>query len=218
VPFLLAFALRSAGWYWRACNIWHKASVLPESVKDRPTNTHEYILIFAKSPHYYYDYEALLEPAAYDGRKATVRTPSPKYGSESTQSIHTKGGQRWNFAEIEVQAADKFFGKKTPVGTFRGDIGREWVRLPVRNKRSVWVVNTAPLHEAHFAAYPPKLVEPMIKAACPKGGIVLDPFMGAGTTALVARKLNRNFTGIELNPQYVEIAKKRLQKELGLFV
>ncbi len=157
VPFMLAFALRNAGWYWRACNIWHKPSVLPESVKDRPTNTHEYILLFSKNLHYYYDYNAIMEKSACDSAL-------------------------------------------------------------LRNKRSVWTINTKPLHEAHFAAYPPKLVEPMILAGCRKDGIVLDPFMGAGTTALTARKLGRNYVGIELNPQYVEIAQRRLQKELGMFI
>lgn len=86
------------------------------------------------------------------------------------------------------------------------------------NKRDVWTVNTKPYSEAHFATFPEKLIEPMIKAGCPKGGTVLDPFMGAGTTAVVARKLDRNFIGFELNPKYIDIADKRLYQELGMFL
>jgi len=86
------------------------------------------------------------------------------------------------------------------------------------NKRSIWTVATQPFSEAHFATFPPKLIVDCIKAGCPEGGIVLDPFMGAGTTAVVARKLNRNYIGFDLNPDYIKIAEKRIRKELGLFI
>ena len=88
---------------------------------------------------------------------------------------------------------------------------------PVRNKRDVWTVNTKPCKEAHFATYPFELIKPCILAGCPEDGIVLDPFMGSGTTAIVARSLNRNYLGVELNPEYIKIAHKRLDKHLGMF-
>ncbi|MBN1181521.1 MAG: site-specific DNA-methyltransferase, partial [Bacteroidales bacterium] len=88
----------------------------------------------------------------------------------------------------------------------------------MKNKRSVWTVNLQPTSEAHFAVFPQKLIEPMIRAGCPKGGIVLDPFIGSGTTGIVARKLDRNFIGIELNPEYVKLAEKRIKRKLGIFL
>ena len=161
---------------------------MPESVKDRCTKAHEYIFLLSKSRRYYYDHEVIKEPAAYDGRKDTLLKGSPKYekGIVSGQVTHpmaAKGHERW---------------KKTERGEY------------VRNKRSVWTIPTRPFPEAHFATFPPDLIEPCILAGCPEGGIVLDPFMGSGTTAVVALKHNRNYIGIELNPEYIEIARRRI--------
>jgi DNA modification methylase len=185
VPWALAFALRERGWYLRQDIIWHKPNPMPESVTDRCTKAHEYIFMFSKSPKYYFDKTAILEPAKYDNRKKLEKSPSKKYLQDGTglavQGL-SKGGYRWQ--DIE--------------GKF------------MRNKRDVWCVPTKPLKEAHFAAYPPDLIRPCIAAGCPEGGIVLDPFMGAGTTALVARECYRNYIGIELNAEYVKIAEGRL--------
>jgi site-specific DNA-methyltransferase (adenine-specific) len=157
---------------------------MPESVKDRCTKAHEYIFLFSKSAKYYF--KKLLEPAQYDNRKAINRKASKKYLDGSTglqvQSLN-KGGYRW-------QSVDKRF---------------------VRNKRDVWSVPTRGFKGAHFATFPPDLIKPCIEAGCPESGVVLDCFMGAGTTALVARELGRNYIGIELNEEYVRLAEQRLK-------
>jgi len=192
IPWRVAFALQEDGWYLRNDIIWHKPNPMPESVKDRCTTSHEHIFLLAKSKKYYYDYEAILEPAAYDGRNDTKMKGSPKYekgnflASDNEQTVHSRGHERW------------------PNRTKNGKRGK--------NKRDVWKVNTKPFPEAHFAVYPPDLIRPCIKAGCPDDGIVLDPFMGAGTTALVALQENKNFIGFELNKDYMNIAYKRIGK------
>jgi DNA modification methylase len=197
IPWMLAFALRSKGWYLRQDIIWHKPNPMPESVTDRCTKSHEYIFLLSKSQKYYYDNEAIQELANYDGRKDMVMKGSAKYANDyapsttNTQSIAINGHQRWKNNEA-------------------GEM--------IRNKRSVWTVTTKPFKDAHFATFPEDLIVDCIKAGCPENGIVLDPFMGAGTTALVARKLNRNYIGFELNREYIKIAEKRLSEELGMFL
>jgi DNA modification methylase len=194
IPWMVAFALRADGWYLRQDIIWHKPNPMPESVKDRCTKAHEYIFLLSKSRKYYYDHEAIKEPAAYDGRKDTLLKGSPKYEKgvvpgQVEHSMATKGHERW---------------KKNERGEY------------VRNKRSVWTIPPKPFKEAHFATFPEKLIEPCILAGCPEGGIVLDTFMGSGTTAVVALKHNRNYIGIELNPEYIKIAEKRISETTGL--
>lgn len=195
IPFMLAFALREDGWYLRQDIIWHKPNPMPESVKDRCTKSHEYIFLLSKSSKYYFDYKAVMEKAAYDGRKDTWAKGSRKYAQKNAtgltmQTFAAREHERWMCDE-------------------QGEF--------VRNKRSVWTVCTKPEQEAHFACFPQKLIENCIKAGCPENGIVLDPFMGSGTTAVVARKLGRNYIGIELNQEYVKIADKKLNMQLGLF-
>ena len=143
VPWRLAFALQDAGWYLRADIIWNKPNCQPESVKDRPTRSHEYLFLFSKSEQYRYDSRA-------------VRGPND------------------------------------------------------RNARTVWDINTFALREAHFATFPPALVQPCISLSTAPGDLVLDPFIGSGTTGVVALDLGRRFLGIELNPEYVQIAERRL--------
>ena len=196
IPFMLAFALRSAGWYLRQDIIWAKPNPMPESVTDRCTKSHEYIFLLSKSKKYYFDNKAIQEVANYDGRKNMMRNVSTKYANadyseQSPQTMQNSATERWHTNED---------------GEF------------IRNKRDVWTVATKPLKEKHFAAFPQELVKDCILAGCPEGGIVLDPFMGAGTTALVARKFNRDYIGFELNPQYCEIAENRLKNELGIFI
>jgi len=187
IPWQLAFALRESGWYLRQDIIWHKPNPMPESIRDRCTKAHEYVFLFSKSAKYYFDYNAMLEPARYDGRKNTRKKRSLKYSNNTTglttQGISKGGGERW---------ANK-------IGNY-----------PARNKRSVWTVPTRGFKDAHFATFPPDLIRACIETACPPDGVVLDPFMGAGTTALVAKRLNRNYLGIELNSDYIKIAEKRL--------
>ncbi len=148
VPWRVALALQADGWYLRSEIIWHKPNCQPESVKDRPTLAHEHIFMLSKSERYYYDHEAIKEPANGSGR--------------------------------------------------------------LRNRRSVWSINTDPFPAAHFATFPPALVEPCIHAGSRKDDIVLDPFIGSGTTGMVALRLGRRFVGIELNQEYVDIALERL--------
>jgi len=165
-----------------------KPNPMPESVTDRCTKSHEYLFLLSKSAKYYFDHEAIKEPVACD---------------EITQ-------RRKNKTRNEQR------GKGDQNGTYhaRGDAAPFSNWSPTRNKRDVWTVATAPFKEAHFATFPPKLIEPCILAGCPIGGTVLDPFMGAGTTALVAMRHKRNFLGVEINPDYIKIARARLLKEL----
>jgi site-specific DNA-methyltransferase (adenine-specific) len=159
---------------------------MPESVTDRCTKAHEYIFLFSKSKKYYFNHAAMLEPATYDNRKKLTRAPSKKYLKGGTglavQGLSKGGSNRWNEQN----------------GVF------------VRNRRSVWNVPTRAFKGAHFATFPPDLIKPCIAAGCPENGVVLDCFMGAGTTALVACDLGRNYVGIELNEEYVKIAEQRL--------
>ena len=190
VPWRVAFALQENGWYLRQDIIWHKPNAMPESVKDRPTKAHEYIFLFSKSKHYYYDYEAIKEPCVNGD-------PNPPKGSKGVLGNMHQGRRKQDLV-----------GKPQYTGFNARYKPREY-----RNKRSVWTIPTKPFKEAHFATFPEKLIEPCILAGCPVGGIVLDPFMGSGTTAQVALELQRNFVGFELNPKYIEIAGKyRLNK------
>jgi len=180
IPWMLAFALRSDGWYLRQDIIWHKPNPMPESVTDRCTKSHEYIFLLSKSKKYYFDNVSIKEPAN------TKPKPRDKK-SEGYQADYSKG--------------DRFSSGKRVYGVDG-----------LRNKRDVWSVSTKPYKEAHFATFPPDLIEPCILAGCSENGIVLDPFMGAGTTAVVAKRNNRNYVGIELNRNYIDIAEKRIDK------
>lgn len=248
IPWMVAFALRSDGWYLRQDIIWHKPNPMPESVTDRCTKAHEYIFLFSKSSKYYFDNEAI---------------------RESAKDPESYSGKRKRSYKRENEFADKFLKQN-----FRNiKIGQLYEKV---NKRSVWTVTTKPFTEAHFATYPEELIKDCILAGCPEfvcnvckepykidiervdrdyfkkedcktkqyaksnhnekieyknngyipscncnaekeGGIVLDPFMGAGTTALVSKKYGRNYIGFELNPEYINIAENRLMKELGIF-
>jgi DNA modification methylase len=184
IPWMVAFALRSAGWYLRQDIIWHKPNPMPESVTDRCTKSHEYIFLLSKSAKYYYDHEAVKYEAfgnVFNG------------SSKIREKVDVGGGNQGNGLSV-----------KEPIG--------------FANKRSVWTVTTKPFSEAHFATFPEDLIVDCIKAGSPEGGLILDPFMGAGTTALVARKLNRNYIGFELNKEYIKIAENRLRNELGMFL
>ena len=189
IPWQLAFALRKNGWYLRQDIIWHKPNPMPESVRDRCTKAHEYVFLFAKSARYYFNHAAMLEPAKYDGRAKNTYKGSAKYGGNDSkltaQGIHN-GGKRW-------------------ANEIRGCLAR--------NKRSVWTVPTRGFKGAHFATFPPDLIRPCIEAGSPLGGVVLDPFMGAGTTALIAKELGRNYVGIDLNSDYVRLAEERLGEQ-----
>ena len=222
IPWMLAFSLRNAGWYLRQDIIWHKPNPMPESVTDRCTKSHEYIFLMSKSQKYYFDYEAIQEEATgYDGRKDTMMKGSKKYDTQimpnqSVQSMAKNGHERWKFKSKNCQ----YDGQRPNSMHLKREFGMTDEVYPVRNKRDVWSINVKPCKEAHFATYPEELVAPCILAGCPQGGIVLDPFMGSGTTGIVANKLCRHYVGIELNPDYVKIAERRIglqKKQLKLF-
>lgn len=194
IPWMVAFALRSDGWYLRQDIIWHKPNPMPESVTDRCTKAHEYIFLLSKSSQYYYDNEAIKEESvdeeSYTGRR---ERNAPTMAKHDLKNLKNAGSIQENGKLTSGQVYEK------------------------RNKRSVWTVTTRPFKDSHFATYPEELIKDCILAGCPEGGIVLDPFMGAGTTALVSKKYGRNYIGFELNPEYVNIAENRLMKELGIF-
>jgi len=183
IPWMLAFALRADGWYLRQDIIWHKPNPMPESVKDRCTNAHEYIFLLSKSRQYYFDNEAISEESLWKGDSRAG------YGRLHYRRSKRNGtpGQGW---ESFVHVTNK------------------------RNKRDVWTVNVQPYKGAHFATFPPELIRPCILAGSRDGGIVLDPFLGSGTTAIVALEEQRGYIGIELNPEYAELASKRISETM----
>ena len=208
IPWRVAFALQADGWYLRSDIIWAKPNPMPESVRDRPTRAHEYIFLMSKNAKYYYDAEAVREWGVYAGPN----------GPGTQKGQYAQGFGRWTPLQ-ERQRQDKQRGHSRRHAGFndRWDLmSREEQCALKRNKRSVWTVATQPFTEAHFAVFPPALVEPMVKAGCPEGGIVLDPFFGAGTVGLVAKDLGRHYIGIELNPGYIDMAKKRIGNRLPM--
>ena len=174
IPWRVAFALQADGWYLRQEIIWAKPNPMPESVKDRCTKSHEQIFLLSKSAKYYFDHEAIKEPAVCGRMRGPAEHPDKK-------STNGNAG----------------LSRREPEET--------------RNKRDVWTVATRPFKGAHFATFPPELIEPCILAGSPLGGVVLDPFMGSGTTAAVAKQHCRQYLGCELNPEYRTLIEERLK-------
>ena len=201
IPWLLAFALREDGWWLRQDVIWEKPNCLPESVKDRCTRAHEYIFLFSKSRRYYFDHEAIKEPCV--NRDLT----SPK-GNKGGLTPHS--GRRGSGNKERKQRPCQSILKR---GSQAGHI--PWADKELRNKRSVWHVNTKPLKNMHFATFPETLVLPCILSGCPEGGVVLDPFVGSGTVGVVAKQNNRKYVGIDLNPEYCDMANERIERAWG---
>lgn len=183
IPWMVAFALRADGWYLRQDIIWAKPNPMPESVKDRCTKSHEYIFLLSKSANYYFDNEAIKEPA----RNWGTRDRSEMRG-----------------------------GTTDPKLKHHGLAGKEWEENPTKNKRDVWSVTTKAYKGAHFATFPKELIRPCILAGCPKGGTVLDPFGGSGTTGEVAKEEGRDAFLIELNPKYIPLIEARNVDETSI--
>jgi site-specific DNA-methyltransferase (adenine-specific) len=190
MPWRVALGLKDVGWRLRSDCIWHKPNAMPSSSKTRPTTDHEYIFFLSNGKNYFYDADAIREPHVTFSEKSKM-----------------KGGR-------------KHFGKRggTPEkGKNKGDTNLHDGRWDQafhpkgRNKRTVWSISLSKFREAHFAVYPRKLVATCIAASCPEGGVVLDPFSGAGTTALVAKELGRQFIAIDCNADYCEMAERRLK-------
>ena len=208
LPWRVAFALQADGWWLRQDIIWSKSNPMPESVTDRCTRSHEYIFLLTKSAKYFYDYEAIKEPASQNSH--------PRGNGVNPKAVKMPGKNSRIFQDRDPQhsSARKIKQNESFSAAVKGLVER-------RNKRSVWTLATHPFPEAHYATFPPKLVRPMILAGSRPGDVVLDPFMGAGTTALVCEQLDRKWLGIELNPESIEIAERRLakyteQQKLGL--
>jgi DNA modification methylase len=230
IPWMTAFALRADGWYLRSEIIWHKSNPMPESVTDRPTKAHEQLFLLSKSPRYYYDAKAILEPLTdtsvsrlsqdVQNQKGSARANGGAKTNGNMKAVHKNllpDGQRphsMHLARAEhakLKGTGQAFGGDGHSGYYDAD-GNLLVNPNGRNKRTVWTVATQPYSGAHFATYPPALIEPCIKAGCPEGGIVLDPFSGSGTTAMVARRLGRRAVGLDLNFAYIQdCARPRLQ-------
>lgn len=208
IPWIVAFALRQDGWYLRQDIIWAKPNPMPESVTDRCTKSHEYIFMLSKSKKYYYDAEAIKEPASLSSVKRWAQNIEQQEGSH-----RVPGKTNGTMKAVGGPKSDKQRGH----GRRHAGFNARWDAMSkseqcsgTRNKRSVWTVSTKPFKGAHFATFPPDLIVPCILAGCPRGGTVLDPFMGAGTTALVAKEHGRKAIGSELNAEYIEIAAKRM--------
>ncbi|MCL2410084.1 MAG: site-specific DNA-methyltransferase [Treponema sp.] len=214
IPWRLAFALINDGWILRQDIIWSKPSVMPESVKDRFCKSHEYIFLFSKKTKYYFDFQYALEPAAYDGRRDTVMKGSAKY-AETDFSCQTKN--TFLSKEHERWPQRGYITKEGATGLSEQHHGSSIPTRPLRTKRDVWVVASEPSDLGHFAMFPQKLILPCILCGCPENGVVLDPFMGSGTTAVVAVKNLRRYIGCEINPEYIKIAERRIADEAGLF-
>ena len=182
IPWMLAFSLRSVGWYLRQDIIWHKPNPMPEAVKDRCTKSHEYIFLLSKSARYYFDADAIKEKAVSDNKPHMVHHRRIENGTYRT--IHS---------DYEIPASE------------------------YRNKRDVWTVAVRPSKGSHFATFPQQLIRDCVLAGCPKGGVILDPFMGTGTTAMVARMYGRQYIGFEINAEYMSIINKKIQITPNMF-
>lgn len=216
MPWRLAFALQDDGWYLRQDIIWNKKNPMPESVRDRCTKSHEYMFLLSKSRQYYFDQEAILEPCSPNTHARLAQDVQSQIGSE-----RANGGRKTNGNMKAV--ARKSNGVGWGHGTDAGERQRGRVKdnasmdsalaiMPAtRNKRSVWDVPTHSFKGAHFATFPPDLIRPCILAGAPRGGLVLDPFGGAGTTGLVAMQEGRRSILCELNPEYAALARARLE-------
>jgi len=188
IPWRVAFALQADGWWLRQDIIWQKPNPMPESVRDRCTKAHEYVFLLTKAERYFWDAEAMKEPATHAGKVVTLGDKSFSKGQANGAGVSASGN-----------------GAKS-----------EYTVVESRNRRSVWTMATQPTPEAHFATFPLELPEMCLLAGCPVGGVVLDPFNGAGTTGLAALKNGRQYVGIELNPAYIEITHQRFQKYMPL--
>mgnify|MGYP003137194805 CR=1 FL=1 len=192
VPWRVAFALQEDGWYLRSDIIWEKPNPMPENVPDRPTRAHEYLFLLTKKARYYYDADAISRPIA----EKTAKRYEYEFGGPKNSALEAGGA------------------KLTAPGTRR--MGR-WDTPETRRARSVWTIATQPYSGAHFAVMPPALIEPCIKAGTKPGDLVLDPFSGAGTVGMVARRLQRSYVGIELNPEYADMSRRRIDGDAPLF-
>ena len=191
MPWRVALALQEDGWHLRSDVIWHKPNAMPSSTKTRPTTDHEYVFFLSKSLDYFYDADAIREPHVTFTEHSRMRGGRRHFGQRGGTPEAGKNGGNSNLHDGRWDQAFH------PAG---------------RNKRTVWSIPLSKFREAHFAVFPERLVEICIQASCPVGGLVLDPFLGSGTTAVVARRLGRGFIGIDVSAEYCAMAKRRLEQ------
>ncbi len=189
MPWRVALALSDQGWILRSDVIWHKPNAMPSAVKNRPTTDHEYVFFFSRSKRYYYNADAIREPHVTFTDKSRMRGGRRHFNERNGTPEQGKNGGQSNLHDGRW---DQAFHPKG------------------RNKRTVWSIPLSKFREAHFAVYPEPLVETCLQSACPPGGLVLDPFLGSGTTAVVARRLQRHYLGIDCVAEYCELARRRL--------
>lgn len=195
IPWRLALALQQDGWYLRSSNIWYKPNAIPENVagNDRTSRCHEYVFQFSKSARYYFDGAAISEPLSSD----------PK----------SWGRHNGKYPGSAAQNPRPMFGPERG-----GRDGTDWGNGETRRKRSVWTVLTKPYPDGHFATYPEALIEPCVLSSSRPGDIVLDPFIGAGTTALSAIRNGRRCVGVDISGKYLSDARRRIETEIGLLL
>jgi site-specific DNA-methyltransferase (adenine-specific) len=195
MPWRLAFALKEDGWFLRSDIIWHKPNAMPSSVANRPTTDHEYVFLFAKSQSYFYDADAIREPHVTFTEQSKMRGGRNHFGK--INGTPEQGKNQGN-SNLHDGRWDQAFHPKG------------------RNRRTVWNIPLSKFRDTHFAVFPEQLVELCLKAGCTAGGVVLDPFIGSGTTAVVAQRLGLHFVGIDSNPKYCEMARERVKQKLLL--
>ncbi len=213
LPWRVAFALQDDGWYLRRDIIWHKPNPMPESVTDRPSTAHEYIFLLTKKPKYFYDQEGTTVPVSPNTHMRISQDVANQIGSD-----RANGRTRPDRPMKTVVRAPKTVANPKVDKIKQNSSFADAIALPVieRNMRSVWTIPTQSFSGPHYATYPEKLVEPCIKAGSKVGDTILDPFSGAGTTGLVAARFGRKYIGIELNPEYAEMSRKRIAERVGV--
>jgi DNA modification methylase len=189
VPWRVALALQDDGWILRSDIIWHKPNAMPSSVKTRPTTSHEYLFMFSKSSSYRYDADAIREPHVTFSANSKMKGGRNHFGKRGGTPENGKNGGNQNLHTARWDQAFHELG---------------------RNRRTVWSIPLGKCRETHFAVFPEALIEPCVKAGCPVGGTVLDPFIGSGTTGMVCKQQMRHYLGIELVPEYVRLANSRI--------
>jgi len=207
IPWRVAAALQNDGWILRNCVTWYKPNHMPSSVKDRLTNSYEFIFFLVKQRKYYFNLDEIRVPhqGKPSGNKERKYLPDPRQNGRK----HFGRNIPWDPQGIT----------KHDIATDRKDRSYEdplhlkAYNLTGKNPGDLWSIPTYPFKGAHFAVFPPSLIEPIIKAGCPRGGVVLDPFAGSGTALRVARKLGRRFIGIEINPSYAEMCERRVRAD-----